>query len=317
MAPNLITVDKNTYESLQQELIELRQVVACVEQAKSSNTPKYSQEQIDLFIEYTPAAIAMFDRQMRYLLASRCWREDYGLGNEEIIGRSHDEIFPEIQERWWEIHQRCLAGIAEKCEHTCLRADGTTDWVKWEMHPWYEDSGEVGGSIIFSEVITDRKQAEIALADSERLLRNITDHMPGAIFQFTERKGVWTVEYMSEFIWEVAGVTATEIMQDFNNFLACLHPEDFDSYIASAIEAVENNTPWHYEGRLVKPNGEIRWWQGGSTPLRNDKGEMIFFGVLFDITERKQAEEARKQLNLELEAKAAALCVRAKRGCSD
>ncbi|MBH8564899.1 PAS domain S-box protein [Nostoc sp. CENA67] len=307
MAPNLITVDKNTYESLQQELIELRQVVACVEQAKSSNTLKYSQEHIDLFIEYTPAAIAMFDRQMRYLLASRRWREDYDLGNEEIIGRSYEQIFPEIQERWWEIHQRCLAGIVEKCEHTCSRADGTTDWVKWEIHPWYQDSGEVGGTIIFSEVISDRKLAEIALANSEKLLRNITAHIPGAIFQFAERNGVWMVDYISDFIWEVAGITATEIMQDFNNFLVRLHPEDFDSYIASVIEAVENATPWHYEGRLVKPNGEIRWWQGGSTSIGNEKGEIIFFGVLFDITERKQTEEARKQLNQELEAKAAAL----------
>ncbi|MCC5639695.1 PAS domain S-box protein [Nostoc sp. CHAB 5844] len=300
MVGNLITVDKNSYDSLQKELMQLRQVVVEYQQAESSS----NSEQIGLFIEYAPAAIAILDHQMCYLLASRRWRENYGLSNESLIGRSHYEIFPEVSQQWREIHQRCLAGAIEKCEEDAFpRADGTIDWVKWEIHPWYNHSGEIGGIIIFSEVITHRKQAEIALANSERRLGDIAVNLLGAIFQFTNRNGVWTVDYISDFIWQLAGITAAEMMQDLNSFFVRVHPEDFDSYVASVVEAVENSTPWHYEGRLVKPNGEIRWWQGDSIPTRNAQGEIIFCGVLLDITERKQAEAALKQLNEELEAK--------------
>ncbi|WP_414564977.1 MULTISPECIES: PAS domain-containing protein [unclassified Anabaena] len=93
MTGNLITVDKNTYESLQQELTELRQQLG-------QNNLQSSPQQMGVFIEYTPAAIAIFDEQMRYLLVSRRWREDYGLGNQDIIGCSHYELFPEISQAW-------------------------------------------------------------------------------------------------------------------------------------------------------------------------------------------------------------------------
>ncbi|HIK05273.1 MAG TPA: PAS domain S-box protein [Trichormus sp. M33_DOE_039] len=297
MSEHLMTIDINTYESLQKELKELRQLVADGEQ-------KSSQEQMRLFIEYTPAAIAIFDREMRYLLASHRWCHDYGLGNQELIGRSHYEIFPEFSPFWQAIHQSCLSGKIEKCdEDAFIRTDGTTDWVKWEIHPWYENTGQVGGMIMFTEVITNRKQAEIALANSERRLRDIASNLPGAIFQFTNCDGIWRVDYISDFIWELAGIAAIEMMEDISSFFALIHPEDMESYVASVVESVENATPWHYEGRLVKPSGEIRWWQGDSTPTRHHQGDVTFCGVLLDITERKQAEAELKRLNEELETR--------------
>ncbi|BCL39351.1 PAS domain S-box protein [Nostoc sp. MS1] len=291
MTDNLITIDINTYNSLQEELTYLRQLAA------KTLTP-------ESYIEYTPAAIAIFDQKMRYLLSSRRWREDYGLIDEDIIGRCHDEVCSGGTLGWQRIFQRCLAGNTEKYEEDILiRKDGTKDWVKWEINPWYDASGKVGGVVVFSELITVRKQAENALADSERRLRDIAANMPGAIFQFTNRNGSWQVDYISDFIWKLAGITPEQMMTDLSCFFALVHPDDVEGYIASVVEAVENATPWHYEARLIKPNGEMRWWQGDSTPTRTPSGEVIFCGVLLDITERKQAEAELQRLNEELAAR--------------
>src|SRR3972149_351182 len=95
----------------------------------------------------------MFDRDMRYIVASRRYLVDYDLGEQQIVGRSHYEVFPEIPERWKEIHRRCLAGAIEKADEApSPRQDGRLDWVRWEIHPWYESTGEIGGIILFSEV---------------------------------------------------------------------------------------------------------------------------------------------------------------------
>ena len=120
-----------------------------------------SEAKLRLFIHYSPSAIAMFDSDMRYLSYSQRWLSDYNLGEQELTGRSHYEVFPGLPEYWKAIHSRCLAGAIEKNEgEKFLRADGTVDWVRWEIHPWHRAEGGIAGIIIFTEVITERKVAE-------------------------------------------------------------------------------------------------------------------------------------------------------------
>lgn len=121
------------------------------------------EEQLSVFVEHTPAAVAMFDREMCYLAASNRWIQDYRLEDRDLVGLSHYDVFPEISDHWKEIHRRCLAGESDmRDEDPFPRDDGTLDWVRWEVHPWHEDSGELGGLMMFTEVITDRKRVEDA-----------------------------------------------------------------------------------------------------------------------------------------------------------
>ena len=69
-----------------------------------------NQRILKLFVENAPAAIAMLDRDMRYLAFSNRFATDYRVSDRNIIGRTHYDIFPEIPERWRIIHRRCLAG---------------------------------------------------------------------------------------------------------------------------------------------------------------------------------------------------------------
>ena len=114
-----------------------------------------------LFVEHSPASIAMFDLDMKYIVVSNRFITDYGLSGMNIIGHSHYEIFPELPQEWKDTHKRCLAGAIEKSEADPFpRLNGKLDWVKWEIHPWYEKNNEIGGIILFSEVVTQSKQAE-------------------------------------------------------------------------------------------------------------------------------------------------------------
>ncbi|HMD83093.1 MAG TPA: PAS domain S-box protein [Terriglobia bacterium] len=131
------------------------------ERKRAEMALRESEMMLRFFVQHAPAAIAMLDREMRYLVVSQRWMADYRLGNRDLWGLSHYEVFPEMPKRWKKIHQRCLAGAVERCEEDPFpRLDGTVDWVRWEARPWRKIDDSVGGIIIFSELITERKRAE-------------------------------------------------------------------------------------------------------------------------------------------------------------
>ncbi len=92
--------------------------------------------------------------------------------DQDIIGRGHYDIFPEIPERWRAIHRRNLAGEQMAADEDPFpRADGHVDYVRWNNVPWYRDDGGIGGVIMFTQVVTPevemRKSLEVAKHEAE------------------------------------------------------------------------------------------------------------------------------------------------------
>ncbi|HEY9826872.1 MAG TPA: PAS domain S-box protein [Stenomitos sp.] len=152
------------------DISERKRVAA--EREQSDAALRQRESLLHLFAQYAPAGIAMFDRQMQYVMASQRWVNDYHLDSvESLIGRSHDEVFSQLPARWREVHQRCLAGAVEKCDEDLLiRLDGTLQWIRWEARPWHTGADQIGGVIIFSEDVTQRKQAEHSLQELNQSL---------------------------------------------------------------------------------------------------------------------------------------------------
>lgn len=145
-----------------------------------------SKELLQLFIEHAPAALAMFDRQMRYVAASNRWLQDYGLNGAEIAGRSHYDVFPDLPERWRDAHRRGLAGEGVRSEEDqFVRSDGRVQWLRWELIPWRAQDGTVGGIVLFSEDITAIKAHEERL----KLAASVFHHASEGIM-ITDARGI-------------------------------------------------------------------------------------------------------------------------------
>jgi len=112
----------------------------------------------------------MFDREMRYLEVSDRWCTTYSVDSSRILGRSHYDAFPDLPERYKEIHRRGLAGETIRADEDRWDREGSTTWSRWEVRPWKTHEGSVGGILIFAEDITRRKQMEVALSDMSRKL---------------------------------------------------------------------------------------------------------------------------------------------------
>jgi diguanylate cyclase (GGDEF)-like protein/PAS domain S-box-containing protein len=167
------------------------------------------------FISLAPAALAMFDREMRYIAVSRRWIEENLAGGrsgdgsflgQEIIGRSHYEVVPDIPEKWKEAHRRGLAGEKLRREEDRYdRADGTVRWVRWEMVPWRMEDGTVGGIVLSSEDITALKEG----AEHLRQAASVFTHAFEGIL-ITDPQG--TILDVNDAFTRITGYTRQEVL---------------------------------------------------------------------------------------------------------
>ncbi len=272
---------------------------------------KQAEALLRLFAQYAPAGIAMLDRDMRYLMASQRWVEQYKLESvESLIGRSHYEIFPEIPAQWREIHQRCLAGAAEKSEEDLfIRSDGSEQWICWEIHPWYTSTDEIGGIIIFSVEISNLKQTEIALRQSQIQLKRQLAEIE-AIYQ-SAPIGLNVLDTELRFVRineRLAEMNGLPLEAHIGHTIRELLPELADTAEPVLRRILETGEPIlnvEIVGETPAQPGVQRTWLESFLPLKDGERIIGISTVCEEITERKKAQMALQQLNAELEERIA------------
>lgn len=264
------------------------------EQKKAQQKLLENQRIMELFTQYAPASIAMFDRQMRYLVYSQRFITDYRLANIDLIGKSHYEIFPEISENWKEIHRRCLTGAIESAEaDPFLRKDGQVDWVRWEIRPWFEANEQIGGIILFSEVITERIAAQEKLHESEELLRLGYETADLGIWRNNIKSGVIHLDERARIHYGMA--LGDMRIEDLTNRI---HPDDRSRVLDEVAAGLTPGGPEKFamEHRVIHPNHQIHWLAVKVRIVFEGEGEkrhaVMSYGTSMDITERKNADAA-------------------------
>ena len=134
------------------------------EKKKAELQIAYTKEQLNIqqarllaFVEHIPAVVAMLDNDVRYLAVSRKWEQEYGMASDDVIGRSPYEVFPDIGQEWWGIHQHALTGKGMLKGERVFRPEGWEHdkYLLWEVWPWYQFDGSIGGIITLLNDVTD------------------------------------------------------------------------------------------------------------------------------------------------------------------
>jgi len=251
---------------------------------------KTNEALLRLFIKHTPAAIAMFDTDMRYLQVSDRFLTDYDLEGQDLIGKSHYEVFPNIPDRWKEVHKRILAGAVERCEEDpYTTSDGSTGWLQWESLPWRKGNGEIGGLILFTQVVTARKRAEEALRASEERFAKIFNFTPFRMGILRIKDGV--VLEVNDSWTKETGFSRNEIINQPIFTLSSSMDDGFAEKIREVLAAGKPVT--NTEVRFKTKDGRAMIANTSAVIIDLD-GEPCYLWAANDITERKHAEEALK-----------------------
>ena len=254
-----------------------------------------SQRELYQFVEHAPISMAMFDHDMNYLAYSKRWLEDFGRGHADLLGRNHYEVHPDLPEEWKLVHRRCLAGETLKNDEDYWRqADGTEIWLRWAILPWRNERGEIGGIIISAEDITESKQSERSLRQSEQRLRWALQAAGGGAWDWDLIGGEawWSPEMYT--LWGIE--PGTRMLLD--NSLAQVHENDRERVASTVQGSIASHTDYQCEFRIRHHAKGERWVASRGHPIYDRQGRPIrLLGISQDITERKKAEEALRESN--------------------
>lgn len=250
-------------------------------------------ERNKVFIEHTPTAIAMFDNNLKYLAVSEKWRADYRLEGINLIGKTHYEIFPEIGDDWKNIHQECLHGKSiKRNEDKFVRIDGTVQWLKWEIKPWYNDNNTIGGLLMYTDDITEQKKIEQSLLEKHTLLETILESIDVGIVA-CDQNGALTLFNSTTKRWH--GLPLDDV-----------HPSEFSKYYGlydldgnplltediPLIRTLRGHKVENQEILISSTNGTSHIVSTFGAQLRGPNNELFGAVVaMHDVTERKKALE--------------------------
>lgn len=255
--------------------------------------------EIEAIYQSVPIGLNVLDRDLRFVRINQKLAEINGLPVEAHIGRTVREVIPDLAD----VTEQLLRPILETGEPLLnVEIHGETPAQPGAKRTWLahflplKDGDRVIGISTVCEEITDRKQSEAALRQSEARFRTLADNISQLAWMADEHG--WIFWYNNRW-FDYTGTTLEE-MQGWG-WRQVHHPDHVDRVVERISRCFATGEPWEDTFPLRRQDGEYRWFLSRAIPIRDEQGHVLrWFGTNTDITDRQRAEEALAQRAQEL-----------------
>ncbi|MGB3402551.1 MAG: PAS domain S-box protein [Microcoleaceae cyanobacterium] len=269
-----------------------------------SNHPQLT-TQAWLWLEQLPITIAVFDRNMQYLLANSRWRELLNLGSQSLNGCSYTQTISIVPPNWLTIQKNCLSGLTQSWQTEYLGdEESLSKSLKWQAAPWRNQADQIDGITVSVEaILEEEKVTSPPELQTFKQFEALADNVPGMIYQFRQSPdGTRTFPYVSSGCRCTYEVEPEQVYLQPELLFEMIHPEDLPRLENAIAYSAQTLTEWEFEWRIITPTGKLKWLKGISQPQYQPDGAILWNGCVMEISDRKLVEAALKQLNQELKA---------------
>ncbi len=285
------SLTKNAFDDEDFKLLEIVSQLAerAIQKARVGEALRRSEERYRVLFDQSPVGVYIFDRNLTVTHCNKRMVEILQSTYEKVIGHNirdlRDKNFLSATEQTLEGRYSYQEGLYQAT--TSL----ARVWLSQYFSPLYDDHGNVIGGIGVAEDITDRKRAEEALRENERMLSTLLSNLPGCSYRFRSDTN-WTLDFISEGVYPLTGFTADEFLAPGTvTYSGIIHPDDRDRVRGEVRTALENRQQFDLVYRIITKSNEEKWvWDKGRGIHPADGGPAYIEGFVTDITESKRLE---------------------------
>ncbi|MEM8544985.1 MAG: PAS domain S-box protein, partial [Cyanobacteria bacterium P01_H01_bin.119] len=266
---------------------------------------RQSQMELQLIADSVPGGIAYVDAQQRYRFVNRTYERWFDHDRSGLVGQTVPDALGDMAYITAQADiERALAGENVHTELYLQSEEGSDRHILADLVPDKTDQGTVKGYYVLVTDISDRKQLELALKNSEASLARVLDSANASILEYDYfPDGSWQYQYFSAGSEALLGYAASEFMADTYLWQSRVVPEDWETKFLHNLKKISTETPFKLEYRFRHKNGSIRWISSYSVPRLHESGDFWTVTVVdVDITERKQLELAVQQSQQQLKS---------------
>ncbi len=257
---------------------------------------------ISIALENAVEGVAKVDSYGRFTAVNSAFAENLGYKSEELLGAHwHIGVHPDDVPNLQVAYHKMLAEGKSEIETRGIKRDGNLSHSRIVLVKARDPNKQYVGHYCFMKDITAHKQAEASLEKTESRLANLLRHVPGVLYQFlVQSDGRAKFAYVSESSRHILGYEPFEFQNDVSLATRCVHPDDRKILQQAMQNPGGELAPFRFELRCLTKSSDIKWVMLSSAPEKLDNGDVLWNGLLTDITELKTAEAKIKQLNEDL-----------------
>ncbi|MEP0987617.1 ATP-binding protein [Ekhidna sp.] len=260
---------------------------------------KKIQNQFELFVKYSPGAVAMLDNDLNFIIVNEGWIEDYTLEESSILDKNYFDVFPDSTKdlEWVKNIRKALEGESTKADFDTYEGKNGTEYLRWQLRPWYDANDQIGGVIIFTELITEEVLIQKKLKEMNERFSEISN---------MANIGTWEVDleqsrcYWSETIYKIHEEEIGKLirLEDGINYY---HPDHRDLITNAIEEAISTKKSWDLELKIITAKDTEKWVRAIGRAIYENGEAKKLQGLFQDIDIKKRYELDVKESKKELE----------------
>ncbi len=255
---------------------------------------------IKYILEHNPSGVAVHDKDLNYIYVSEKYLKSYNVREEDIIGKHHYEIFPDLPQKWRDVHKRSLKGeVVREEEDPYYRVDGSIDWTRWESRPWYDKDGEIGGIVIYTDIITQQKEMEAEIYREREQFKTTLLSVGDAIIS-TDKDG--RISLMNNVAEKLTGWSQEEAYNEPLEKVLNIINENTREYCENPAKkalALRKTVEMENHTILIAKDGKEIPIEDSAALIKDRTGTITGVVIVFrDFTEKKEKQKEIEYLNL-------------------